>query len=64
MESRERVISIVLSEQEWKAFVQTHPQPVEWIRQLILRESSAGAPISGSFASAAGATNKTSATKR
>jgi hypothetical protein len=68
MESRERVISIVLSEQEWQAFVQTHPQPVEWIRAKILQEAGASpksaAPIAGSFASAPAAASTTSATIR
>lgn len=61
METRDRVISIVLSEQEWQAFVQSHPQPVEWIRQQILRESSE-LPISNF--SAPVAANRTSATTR
>jgi hypothetical protein len=61
MESRDRVISIVLSEQEWQAFVQSHPQPVEWLRQQILRDSG---PIASSFASAPAAANRTSATTR
>ena len=67
MESRERVISIVLSEQEWQAFVQTHPQPVEWIREKILQEAAASpnaVPIAGSFASAPAAANTRSATTR
>ena len=63
MESRERVISIVLSEQEWQALVQAQPQPVDWIRQQILRES-ATVPIAGSFVSVTGAANRTSATTR
>ena len=62
MESRERVISIVLSEQEWQAFVRTHPQPVEWIRAQILQESAS--PIAASLTSASGAANTTSATIR
>ena len=72
MESRERVISIVLSEQEWQSFVQAHPQPVEWIRQQILREShltarpdpGRGAATAVKFASVAGAASTTSATTR
>jgi len=32
---RERVISIVLSEAEWRAFVARQPQPVDWIRERI-----------------------------
>jgi hypothetical protein len=35
---RERVISIVLSEAEWKAFVARHPQPVVWLRERIRDE--------------------------
>jgi hypothetical protein len=34
-ESRERVISVVLTEQDWRAFVQVHPEPVVWLRQQI-----------------------------
>ena len=33
--SRERVISIVLNEAEWQAFVRLHPQPVDWLRERI-----------------------------
>jgi hypothetical protein len=33
--SRERVISISLTEQEWQAFVRLHPQPVNWLRERI-----------------------------
>ena len=32
---RDRVISITLSEAEWKAFVARQPQPVDWLRQQI-----------------------------
>lgn len=32
---RERVISIVLSEAEWRAFVARQPQPVDWLRERI-----------------------------
>ena len=32
---RERVISIVLSEAEWQAFVARHPEPVVWLRERI-----------------------------
>ena len=40
---RDRVISISLSEAEWRAFVAQHPQPVTWIQERIreqLRASS------------------------
>ena len=32
---RDRVISISLSEAEWRAFVAHHPQPVSWIQDRI-----------------------------
>jgi hypothetical protein len=32
---RERVISITLSETEWRAFVTRQPQPVDWLREQI-----------------------------
>lgn len=32
---RDHVISVVLSEEEWKAFVSRQPQPVAWLRQQI-----------------------------
>jgi hypothetical protein len=35
---RERVISVTLSESEWKAFLSRHPQPVQWIREQIREE--------------------------
>jgi hypothetical protein len=35
---RDRVISITLSEQEWKAFIARQPQPVDWLRARILDE--------------------------
>lgn len=38
---RERVISITLSEAEWKAFVARQPQPVDWLRNRIRDEVSA-----------------------
>lgn len=59
--SRERVISIVLNEQEWQAFVRLHPQPVTWLRERI-QESIAVQPLTG--LSAAAVANTTSATTR
>jgi hypothetical protein len=35
---RDRVISITLSEAEWRAFVARHPQPVDWLRERIRNE--------------------------
>ena len=63
--TRDRVISIVLNEQEWQAFIRVHPQPVVWLRERI-QETIAPAPaepISG-FVPAAAAANTTSATTR
>ena len=54
--SRERVISVVLNEAEWQAFVRLHPQPVVWLREKI-QESIA--PLS-----AVAAASTTSATIR
>ncbi len=63
MEStRERVISIVLNEQDWQAFVRVHPQPVVWLRERI-QESIAVQAISEFVQAAAGAST-TSATTR
>ena len=58
--SPDRVISVVLNEQEWQAFVRLHPQPVLWLRERI-QESIAPAIVPPS---AAGATSTTSATTR
>jgi hypothetical protein len=35
---RDRVISITLSETEWKEFVSRHPEPVNWLRERIRDE--------------------------
>jgi hypothetical protein len=59
--SRERVISIVLNEQEWQAFVLAHPQPVVWLREKIQESIS---PAATTALSAAAAANTTSATTR
>jgi hypothetical protein len=42
---RDRVICVSLTESEWKAFVERHPQPVDWLRQQILSQLDAGAPV-------------------
>jgi hypothetical protein len=36
---RDRVISITLTEAEWRAFIARHPEPVDWLREQIRRES-------------------------
>jgi hypothetical protein len=41
---RDRVISITLSEAEWRAFVTRHPQPVDWLRERIRNEVQQPAP--------------------
>lgn len=63
-QSREHVISIVLSDPEWRAFVRLQPQPVEWLRSRILEEVAGSGPVSpSSFSpSLAGEANRTSAT--
>jgi hypothetical protein len=33
---RERVISISLTEEEWRALVARHPEPHHWLREQIL----------------------------
>ena len=40
---RDRVISISLSEAEWRAFVAQHPQPVTWIQDRIREQLRASA---------------------
>jgi hypothetical protein len=60
--SRERVISIVLNEADWQAFVSRHPQPVSWLRERIQETITVEPPISPLSASAAA--NTTSATTR
>ena len=58
--SRERVISIVLNEAEWQAFVRLHPQPVAWLRERIHESiDTPTAPLS-----AVAAASTTSATTR
>jgi hypothetical protein len=61
-----RVISIVLNEQEWQAFIRVHPQPVVWLRERIqesIAPPSGAEPISA-FVPAAAAASTTSATTR
>jgi len=60
--SRERVISIVLNEAEWQAFVSLHPQPVAWLRERI-QESIVVDPSIAPLSAAAGVST-TSATTR
>ena len=46
---RDRVISISLSEAEWRAFVARHPQPVDWLRERIRIEVQASAGANSQF---------------
>ena len=39
---RDHVISVVLSDEEWKAFVRLQPQPVDWLRQRIVEAITSG----------------------
>ena len=61
--SSRRVISISLSEQEWQALVRLYPQPQVWLHEKI-HEAIAARGVIAVPASAAGATNTTSATTR
>ena len=60
--SRDRVISVVLNEAEWQAFVNLHPQPVAWLRERIQESIVVPAPIAP--LSAVGGASTTSATTR
>ncbi len=42
--ARDRVISVTLSEEEWRAFIARHPQPVDWLRDRIRDEVRTEAP--------------------
>ena len=51
---RDRVISITLTEAEWRAFTARHPQPVDWLREQIrgeLREDASAELAEGSTTS-------------
>jgi hypothetical protein len=60
--SRERVISVSLNESEWQAFVERHPQPVNWLRERIQQAIGDRPAIAAPAATAAA--NTTSATTR
>lgn len=55
MSNRERVISVELSEEEWRALLRVQPQPVAWLRERISEA------IASSRPTAAGAGYTTSA---
>ncbi len=58
---RDHVISVVLSDEEWKAFLSRQPQPVAWLRERISELISA---TSASTPRPAGAGCTTSARSR
>ena len=41
-----RVISVVLSDEEWRALMRVQPQPVAWLRQRISEVITSGSPRS------------------
>ena len=43
MHTREHVISLVLTNEEWKAFVQAQPEPVSWLKERIQERIAAAA---------------------
>jgi hypothetical protein len=53
---RDRVISVVLTDEEWRALMRVQPQPVAWLRERISEVITSGSPRS-----AADATYTTSA---
>jgi hypothetical protein len=44
MHDREHVISVVLTNEDWKAFVQLQPEPVNWLRERIRETIAASRP--------------------
>ena len=44
MQDREHVISVVLTTEDWKAFVQLQPEPVHWIKERIRETIAASRP--------------------
>ena len=44
MHDREHVISVVLTNEEWKAFLQLQPEPVSWLRERIQETIARRAP--------------------
>ena len=38
MTQRERVLCVSLTDAEWQAFVERHPEPVGWLRRQILEQ--------------------------
>jgi hypothetical protein len=45
MHTREHVISLVLSNEEWKALLQVQPEPVSWLKERIQERIAAAREI-------------------
>ena len=45
MHTREHVISLVLSNEEWKALLQVQPEPVSWLKERIQERIAASREI-------------------
>lgn len=58
---RDRVLCVPVSEAEWKALTERHPEPVEWLRGQILSELGGALP---SPAPAVGQTRAVFSTRR
>jgi hypothetical protein len=43
---RDHVISVVLTDEEWRAFVTRQPQPVAWLRERIAEAITSSSPAS------------------
>jgi hypothetical protein len=48
MHDRKHVISVVLNNEDWKAFVQLQPEPVNWLKERIREKIEASRPDSDS----------------
>jgi hypothetical protein len=44
MQHREHVISVVLNNEDWKAFLQVQPEPVTWLKERIRETIAASRP--------------------
>jgi hypothetical protein len=52
--SPDRVISIALTNDEWRAFTQVQPEPVSWLRSRILESIEAARAAAGGSATETG----------
>jgi hypothetical protein len=44
--ARDRVISVVLTDAEWRAFLDSQPRPVAWLRERIVEAITSSSPNS------------------